>query len=73
MSAWEVTHDDEYAGEITSAIYSPRLEKNIGYAILSTELTQEGTTVTVDGPAGAVEATVVPKPFVDPAKEIPKS
>ena len=41
--------------------------------MLSTELTKEGTTVTVDGPSGEVEATVVPKPFVDPTKEIPKS
>ena len=73
MSAWEVTHDGEYAGEITSAIYSPRLRRNIGYAMLSTEHTQEGTTVNVDGPSGEVEATVVPKPFVDPTKEIPKS
>ena len=73
MTAWRVTHDGEYAGEITSAVYSPRLQKNIGYAMLSTELTKEGTTMTVDGPSGEVEARVVPKPFVDPTKEIPKS
>ena len=73
MTAWEVTYDGDYAGEITSAVYSPRLEKNIGYAMLSLELTQEGTTVTVDGPSGEVGAAVVPKPFVDPTKEIPKS
>jgi aminomethyltransferase len=59
---------------VTSAIYSPRLEKNIGYAMVPTDLARSGTRLELVLPGDeARPATVVPKPFVDPAKEIPKS
>jgi len=32
-----------------------------------------GTELNVETPAGAASAVVVPMPFVDPAKKIPKS
>jgi glycine cleavage system aminomethyltransferase T len=60
-------------GKITSALYSPRLEKNIGYAWVPVEHAGPGTTLTVETPAGDATAAVVPMPFVDPTKEIPKS
>ena len=61
-------------GPVTSAVHSPRLEKNIGYAIVAIESASAGTRFTVAIPAaGDREATVVPIPFVDPQKEIPKS
>lgn len=61
-------------GVVTSAIYSPRLEKNIGYAMLPVEHAELGTQLAVVVPgSGERPATVVPKPFVDPKKEIPKS
>ena len=61
-------------GRITSAIYSPRLKKNIGYSMVPTQQAELGTRLTVSIPdAGEREATVVPKPFVDPEKAIPKS
>ncbi len=58
---------------MTSAVYSPRLEKNIGYAWLPIEHTELGTRLTVETPDGDREATIVPLPFVDPEKQIPKS
>lgn len=71
---WSACTADGVAGRVTSAIWSPRLEKNIGYAMLPIEQTALGTTMTVDVPgAGERQATVVPKPFVDPKKEIPKA
>jgi glycine cleavage system aminomethyltransferase T len=70
---WPVRHDGKPSGAVTSAIYSPRLQKNIGYAMMPVEYTGVGTPVTVNTPGGAVRATVVPMPFVDPAKKIPKS
>jgi glycine cleavage system aminomethyltransferase T len=73
MTRWPVRHDGEVLGAVTSAIYSPRLEKNIGYAILPLAYTAPGTALSVETPAGAARATVVPMPFVDPAKKIPKS
>jgi glycine cleavage system aminomethyltransferase T len=49
------------------------LKKNIGYAWLPVELATDGTTVAVHCPDSQREATVVPMPFIDPMKEIPKS
>jgi glycine cleavage system aminomethyltransferase T len=57
---------------VTSACYSPRLEKNIGYAMLPLELTEIGTELEVETPNERTSAVVVLKPFVDPKKEIPK-
>jgi glycine cleavage system T protein len=71
---WAVRDDaGESVGNITSALYSPRLEKNIGYAWVPVDRAEVGTTLTVETPAGDASATVVPVPFVDPTKEIPKS
>jgi glycine cleavage system aminomethyltransferase T len=71
-TTWPVTANGT-VGRVTSAVYSPRLEKNIGYAWLPIEQTELGTTLTVETPDGARAATVVPLPFVDPEKQIPKS
>ena len=74
MTKWTVSRDGKPAGHITSAIYSPRLEKNIGYAMLPIEHAALGTQVRVMAPdSGERKATVAPKPFVDPKKDIPKS
>jgi len=60
-------------GRVTSACYSPRLEKNIGFAMLPIEHTELGTELQVETPAsGRVGATVVSMPHWDPTKEIPK-
>jgi len=69
---WPV-HGDGADGTVTSAIYSPRLERNIGYAWLPVEHTEPGTRISVETPGGTRDATVVPMPFVDPGKQIPKS
>ena len=74
MTRWAVSRSGRAVGHITSAIHYPRLEKNIGYAILPIEHSELGTqlTVAVSG-SGDRPATVVRKPFLDPKKEIPKS
>jgi aminomethyltransferase len=58
---------------VTSAIYSPRLQKNIGYAMVPVAYAALGTEFEVETPGGAARAVVVPMPFVDPGKTIPKS
>ena len=63
----------EPIGKVTSAIYSPRLKKNIGYCWLPNELAREGSVVRVESEWGRRAATVVPMPFVDPDKRIPVS
>jgi len=73
MTKWPVQADGKTVGRITSAIYSPRLKRNLGYAMVPVKLAKLGTTLTVVHPTGPRKATVVKKPFVDPTKEIPKS
>ncbi len=74
MTKWPVFVDGSPVGHITSVIYSPRLSKNIGYAMVPADSAELGTRLTVALPEGGVrEAVVVPKPFVDPSKAIPKA
>jgi aminomethyltransferase len=68
---WPVTIDGARVGKVTSAIHSPRLGKNIGYAWLPSDRSVEGQSVTVESEWGTRTATVVPMPFVDPEKTIP--
>jgi glycine cleavage system aminomethyltransferase T len=70
---WPVRAGGREVGTVTSAIYSPRLEKNIGFAWVPVELSELGSTVSVETPDGERNASVVEMPFVDPAKQIPKS
>ena len=73
--AWPVLYAlrGEQIGHVPDAIYSPRLEKNIGYAMVPVEHAQLGTGLTVQAAWGLTTATVVRKPFLDPDKDIPKS
>ncbi len=73
QTKWDVSADGKRVGQVTSAIHSPRLRKNIGYAVLPVELSKVGSRLTVVTPWGNREATVARKPFIDPKKEIPKS
>lgn len=74
LTRWNVSRNGAPVGVVTSAIYSPRLEKNIGYAMLPVEHAELGTQLAVVVPgSGERPATVVRKPFVDPKKELPKS
>jgi len=71
---WAVAANGSGAGRVTSALYSPRLKKNIGYAMMPVAHATLGTALTVIIPGvGARKATVVPRPFIDPNKDIPKS
>lgn len=71
---WPVSAGGRSVGHVTSAIHSPRLEKNIGYAFVPVEHAALGTRLVVSIPeVGDREATVVPRPFIDPQKAIPKT
>ena len=74
MTRWPASQNGEQVGHVTSAIYSPRLERNIAYANIPIEMTKTGTKLSVMFPDDSLRsALVVPKPFIDPKKEIPKS
>jgi aminomethyltransferase len=60
-------------GYVTSCVHSPRLKKNIGYALVAVEYSAVGTRLEVQAPDGVRGAVVVPMPFIDPKKTIAKS
>jgi glycine cleavage system aminomethyltransferase T len=70
---WPVVDAGERIGAVTSAIYSPRLERNIGFAWLPVERSTLGERVTVETEWGPRRGVVVEMPFVDPSKQIPVS
>lgn len=69
---WEISKDGHIVGKVTSAVYSPRLKKNIALAMIATEFTEIGTTLGVRMRTDTVSARVVQKPFYDPKKKITK-
>ena len=73
MTRWPVHQNGEKIGFVSSAVYSPRLKRNIGYAMVPAAAGTLGTRLGVTTPDGERDATVVVRPFVDPDKEIPKS
>ena len=70
---WPATHNGTAVGKVTSACHSPRLERNIGYVWVPSELAATGTRLEVESEWGPRAATVVPMPFIDPEKTIPVS
>jgi len=71
---WAIAANGSRTGRITSALYSPRLKRNIGYAMMPIAYAALGTPLSVTIPGvGTRKAKVVPRPFVDPNKDIPKS
>jgi glycine cleavage system aminomethyltransferase T len=48
---------------VTVAVYSPRLRKNIGYALVSISHAALGTGLGIEAPWGAATAVVAEKPF----------
>jgi glycine cleavage system aminomethyltransferase T len=70
---WPVSVGGRVAGKVTSAIWSPRLSKNIGYAWVPVDRSTIGTELDVATEWGDRAAIVVEMPFVDPSKQIPVS
>ena len=70
---WTIRKDEQKVGKVTSAIYSPRLMKNIALAMVSIEYNVVGVELDVDTPNGSFAARVVDLPFYDPNKNIAKN
>jgi len=67
---WDVNRDGVCVGKVTSAVYSPRLEKNIALAMVSVDCTDIGTPLKVRMASGETGATVAARPFFDPRKQL---
>ncbi len=68
---WPVESDGKVVGRVTDAVWSPKLEKNIGYAWVPIELAHPGTKIDVESDKGHIVATTAAIPFVDAKKEVP--
>ncbi len=67
---WAVRKDGTEVGKVTSAVYSPRLLKNIALAMVSVEVAHLGAELEVSMTSGPARATVVERPFYDPNKRL---
>lgn len=66
-------HEGKAVGTVTDLIWSPRLEKNIGYVWLPIALAGAETSLEVVAPDGSRwPARSAAIPFLDPKKDIPK-
>ena len=69
-SFWSIKKDNNKIGKVTSAVYSPRLKKNIALAMVNIESSEIGTKLSVKTNNGEFKAIIVEKPFYDPKKKI---
>ena len=67
---WKIYKNKNEIGKVTSAVYSPRLKKNIALAMISIQQADIGNVLDVEKSFSMVKATVVNKPFYDPKKKI---
>lgn len=63
---WPLLAGDAEVGQITSAVYSPRLERNIALALVSVDWAGKGAQLLAQCRAGDYLATVVDVPFIEP-------
>jgi aminomethyltransferase len=68
---WPVVRDGEQVGRVTDAVWSPGLERNIGYAWVPIGLAEPGNRLDVESEHGPLSVTTAAIPFVDPRKEVP--
>ena len=70
---WNILHDGKNVGKVTSAVYSPRLKKNIALAMVDIEFAKIDGELNVEIDGLLVNSIVVEKPFFDPKKQITTS
>ena len=67
---WPMVYENVKIGKVTSAVYSPRLKKNIALAIVDINYSKIGTTLKVLINNKLIDCEVIEKPFFDPKKQI---
>ena len=70
---WPVHKDGKKIGKVTSAVYSPRLKKNIALAMIEVNHSEIGNTLKVSINDAEINCIIVEKPFYDPKKKIASS
>ena len=67
---WPIIKNDKQIGKITSAVYSPRLKKNIALGMVDIDHSEINTLFEIEILNNLYNARVVEKPFYDPNKKI---
>ncbi len=70
---WSIQKDNKKIGKVTSAIYSPRLKKNIALAMVEINHSTIGNNLKVIVNDNEINSKVIEKPFYDPKKKIASS
>ena len=70
---WELQKDNKIIGKVTSAVYSPRLKKNIALAMIEIDYSEIGAELKVKTNENQFNCKIVEKPFYDPNKSIAKN
>ena len=70
---WSIYKNDKKIGKVTSAVYSPRLKKNIALAMIEINNSEVGKKFKIKINDNEINCTVVEKPFYDPKKKIASS
>ncbi|MFQ5549012.1 MAG: glycine cleavage T C-terminal barrel domain-containing protein [Woeseia sp.] len=70
---WQVMAAGQEIGHITRCVYSPRLEKNIGFANVPIEHAGIGTRLLLNTPIGELRATVCESPWFPAQISIPEA
>tara|TARA_B100001939_G_scaffold346759_1_gene366306 strand:+ start:398 stop:1531 length:1134 start_codon:yes stop_codon:yes gene_type:complete len=70
---WDVMVDNKNVGKVTSAVFSPRLKKNIALAMINIEYSNLNQELIINDGKNQFQAVVVKKPFYDPNKSLTKS
>lgn len=69
---WVLNHDDSKVGQVSRCVFSPRLERNIGWANVPVEMSEIGTLFTLVMPNGERTATVCEAPWFKSFVGIPE-
>ena len=67
---WPLKFQNKTIGKVTSAVYSPRLKKNIALAIVDINYSEIGSKIDVLINNQIFKCNVIEKPFFDPKKKI---
>ena len=70
---WPLQKDGKTVGKVTSAVYSPRLKKNIALAMVDVEVSELGQSLDILIDKDIRQSVVVEKPFFDPKKSLTSS
>ena len=70
---WSIFKDGKKIGKVTSAVYSPRLKKNIALAIVEIHNSKIGNNLKVIINDDEINSKIIEKPFYDPKKKIASS